>query len=333
MELTTLPGAPCGWCRSPYGTALYRAEDYLTGHHFSIVQCSGCELVRTVVPETTDRIDGYGAEYYGVRGRRFHGVIEGGIRWFRRRRIRTIQRHERGPGRILDVGSGRGLMLAFLRTSGWECFGTERSGELAEATTREHCVDVRHVRFLTEAHFARHTFDVVTMWHSFEHFGDPAPTLREIRALLKPGAIVVLEVPNLDSWQARLGRERWFHLDAPRHLYHFSSATLRRILDSAGFDVVEQKTFSLEYGPYGMLQTLLNRLTSRPNTLYLLLKRQRRLPPRVGDVLITVAALPLAIVAGALLEGVSALMDRGGVTRMVARARPIQSAETDHQRS
>jgi SAM-dependent methyltransferase len=78
-------------------------------------------------------------------------------------------------------------------------------------------------------------FDIITAWHSLEHAPDPLAALRWLNSLLKPGGLLVVEVPNCESDDAlRLG-ESWDGWKPPFHLWHFAPATLRRALQCSGF--------------------------------------------------------------------------------------------------
>jgi 2-polyprenyl-3-methyl-5-hydroxy-6-metoxy-1,4-benzoquinol methylase len=81
------------------------------------------------------------------------------------------------------------------------------------------------------------SFDVITMWQALEHVHRPLDVLREAKRLLTPGGKLVIAVPNIDSGPFRWFGPDWFGLDLPRHLTHFSAATLRRMVEQAGFRV------------------------------------------------------------------------------------------------
>ena len=99
--------------------------------------------------------------------------------------------------------------------------------------------------------------------------------LKHIVRVLVPGGLLFIEVPNFASVQATLGHDRWFHLDAPRHLLHFTGETLRHLLAGFGMAIENVDTFSLEYDTFGLMQTLSNRVQSRPNQLFQLLTRKK----------------------------------------------------------
>ena len=76
----------------------------------------------------------------------------------------------------------------------------------------------------------RGRFDVMSLWHVLEHLADPDRTLRDCARWLTQGGLLLVAVPNLDSWQARVFRGAWFHLDPPFHLHHFAPGSLARAL-------------------------------------------------------------------------------------------------------
>ena len=75
-------------------------------------------------------------------------------------------------------------------------------------------------------------------------------------------------MPNYGSTQARLGGESWFHLDLPRHIFHFTRPTLERLLRNHGFEIERYQTGQWEMDPFGLVQTVLNRMGLRHNGLF-----------------------------------------------------------------
>ena len=62
---------------------------------------------------------------------------------------------------------------------------------------------------------------------------------------------LIVAVPNFSSWQARWAGAAWFHLDLPRHLFHFPLPALRRLLEECGLACRSEHHFSLRQNPFG----------------------------------------------------------------------------------
>ncbi|MEL6270222.1 MAG: class I SAM-dependent methyltransferase [Chloroflexota bacterium] len=312
--------------RQPAYKTVYSSRDFISDQVFAIQVDPQTGLARTAdVPD--DLTPYYGEDYYGeleAEGRRFIPVLEAFITRFREARMRMLLQFHPAAGRVLDVGCGRAIMLGQLKARGWEALGTEIAPELAEAAHRRG-INVFIQPDLRDCGFVEGSFDAVTMWHTLEHIANPSETLAEVYRILKPGGIVLIEVPNMDSWQAVMTRGQWFHLDVPRHYWHYSTRTLLRELTSHGFEVVHTRTFSLEYGFYGYLQSLLNLFTLSPNFLYSLLRRRyaavtARPVPAVWDIAVTVLLMPVLLPLSIILEGVAVIFFQcGSVIRVVAR--------------
>lgn len=142
------------------------------------------------------------------------------------------------PGRVLDIGCSSGDYLARMRDLGWQAQGIELDAEAARHARETHSLEVVAGRAEERLRdYADASFDLVTMWHVLEHLTDPSRVLAEVSRVLRPGGLLLLEVPNFASaWERLLGRY-WYTLEPPFHLYHFSPATLRRLLRQAGLHV------------------------------------------------------------------------------------------------
>jgi len=310
-------------CASCGGEEGYRlpAVDFLTGDPFEIAVCARCGLGRTE-PSPADLSSYYPSGYYGSGGIRFKPFVEAAIRVFRGARVAAVSRAHPAPGAVLDVGCGRGLMLAELARRDWQAVGVEISEAASRHAREELGLDVR-IGELADCHFPAASFDVVTLFHVLEHLRDPEAALTEARRVTAPEGRLLVEVPNFGSLQARLAGGRWFHLDAPRHVFHFTRGSLLRALEAAGFQPLQVATHSFEFGYYGMLQSLLNLATRRQNALYEILKnRSARSPGSYGrDGAATLALLLPAGIVSVPLEAGAAALGRGAVLRVLARPR------------
>ena len=333
--------SPAGVCHICQQSALIRAFAApgfdSPAESFNVMLCDRCRVMSTspmLDPEQLSEY--YTPNYYGggsqerASQQKFVGWVERLVhihhRW---RAARLVTHMDAIPGRaardikVLDVGCGRGGFLRELSKRGYACTGIDI------APFDENEGSQRPYEFkqgpLASHKFPAAAFDAVSIWHVLEHLHDPVATLQELARVLKPGGILSLAVPNVESWQAKVFKGQWFHLDLPRHLFHFGPASLHPLLRQAGFSVMRQHTLSWEQNTYGCLQSAQNALLPKAyqNQLYTLLKNHgsaqgRTLRARLS--LAGLAGMAAAMMPLAIAEGVSsAFVGRGASLILYAR--------------
>jgi len=303
--MSTVETPICAVCAVPMTPYLPAARDPQTLERFDVLRCPRCGSgVIAPIPDDLGRF--YGADYYGKR----HGFT---VRYRCWRRMRLLRRHVAKPGRLLDVGCGDGDFLVAASRAGWRAAGVER-GERADEVTRQELV----VRGSLDELRGLGTFDVITLWHSFEHMTDPVAEMDKIIELLADGGTLFLIVPDFGGMQARTFGGSWYHLDVPRHVHHFTQAALRELVESRGLVVVGMDHHEIEYDLFGWLQSTLNALLPTPNLFFNWLTR-KPLPHRGWDlwtgIVLATLLMPLAVVATAL----GIVTRRGATINLVAR--------------
>lgn len=264
-------------CSHPAGQTrvLFPAQDYITGDRFEIAACRGCGFAVTLPQPAGEAMARYyPAGYYGTAGaRRFPGPVERLQRALYTRRVKRVESVVPRRGRMLDVGCGRGHLLREFQRRGWEVRGTEVSEAAARQPRAELGLSV-DVGNLEDLGLPDGHFDAVTLWHVLEHLPDPRVTLAEAHRLLRPGGALFIGVPDFGGWEARFARDKWFHLDVPRHLTHLTRATLGDALAQAGFHARAWGGCAPEYDAFSFTQSVLNRCGLRHNLLYNVLRGQ-----------------------------------------------------------
>ena len=162
------------------------------------------------------------------------------------------------PGRLLDVGSGRGDLGLVLSERGWQTTGIEPSREACDEANARGASTV-HGTLATESSRLHDEFDAVLFQHSLEHVAEPLDDLCLARERLRPGGLLLVSLPNFGSWQARRFQSDWFHLDLPRHRSHFTARGIDLLLRRAGLQPLRTSTstsadglpMSMQYRSFG----------------------------------------------------------------------------------
>lgn len=310
-EASDRPQAPpvpdaCPLCGTPDAEPFTREPG-----PYRVVVCRSCGLGRTE-PQPPDTVlePLYRGEYMSADARKFGGPVEAVRRVVVRALAARIARRIGGHGRVLDVGCGDGKLLVALAKHGFTGTGVELHSRVGERLPPGSGIDVV-VGTLEQARFPARSFRVVVLRHVLEHLRDPLGTLTEVRRVIQPGGHLVIAVPNLASWQARVSRDRWFHLDLPRHLFHFTPASLERALERTGFTTRSISHVSLEQNPYGWLQSGFNAAGGRWGALYYQIRAEGSAHAQPARPLVIAAATAL-MPACILLATVESIARRGG---------------------
>jgi 2-polyprenyl-3-methyl-5-hydroxy-6-metoxy-1,4-benzoquinol methylase len=224
----------CDFCRSLSLQFAYTPDGTTRG--LKVYVCGGCGLVQSLprVARTADRhaaaVSG-GADWGNVRyGKGFRTT----------QALDAIACHAdlSAPLKLLDVGSNRGSFArAFLANApGAALTAVEPDERYADS-----CADLPRtqlVQLRTEnTAFADASFDVVHSCHTIEHLAEPFAALRDHARVLKTGGLLVIDAPNTALLGGADIVEEWF---IDKHLFHFSARTLSRMIEAAGFTIIQQ---------------------------------------------------------------------------------------------
>jgi SAM-dependent methyltransferase len=151
---------------------------------------------------------------------------------------------------LLEIGCGHGEVLMEARRRGFSVSGIEVSGHAASMANDYLGEPAVHAGSLETAPFAASRFGAVLAADVIEHVPDPQTFLLEIRQLLSPGGVLLLVTPSLDSWTRRVMRNHWMEYKV-EHLFYFSAAAIRLLLERCGFDEIRilpnRKVLTIDY--------------------------------------------------------------------------------------
>jgi len=92
-----------------------------------------------------------------------------------------------------------------------------------------------HSGYFEAGRFDDNSFSLITLWHALEHIPSPIEALEVAYKALKPDGVLLIALPNIASFDARVYGADWVAIDAPRHLWHFTPTTLALIASQAEF--------------------------------------------------------------------------------------------------
>lgn len=232
----------CPVCKSTNLKSLLSCKDYtVSGEIFFIEVCQNCQTAITQnMPDVTKIGRYYQSENYishsntkkGLVNTIYH-VVRSYMLGKKQQLVETVTHKKNGT--VLDIGCGTGYFLDTLQQAGWTTQGIEADEKARQFASTQFKLQVFAPEKLST--LSAESFDVVTLWHVLEHIHDLELYMNEIYRVLKPDGILIIAVPNYDSYDAKHYKELWAAWDVPRHLWHFTPKSLSFLAERFKFQL------------------------------------------------------------------------------------------------
>jgi 2-polyprenyl-3-methyl-5-hydroxy-6-metoxy-1,4-benzoquinol methylase len=204
---------------------------------FHIVTCDSCRLIYTNPrPAAHEAGPYYHASAYishsdtneGIVNKLYHAVrkftLQSKTNW--------IESEKKGNKELLDVGCGNGHFLAAAKEKGWNINGVELDPETAARAANLTGLSI--APSLKEIDPEKE-FQVITLWHVLEHVYELDEYFQFFKSRLAQDGKLLLALPNPASFDATYFKQYWAAYDVPRHIYHFTPATIAALAQKYGF--------------------------------------------------------------------------------------------------
>lgn len=208
--------------------------DKVGGLSFSILRCLNCDLLRTFpVPKET----------IATEEETKHRLKNLEL-WksFGKELVELTKRYQENKKlKVLDIGCNLGIFVKLAEENGWEAVGIDTDEKVIKLGREKFRVNLRNTK-LEEAGFKSGEFDVVVLEHTLEHIFEPLKLIRIIRKIPRRGGIIIVRVPNVEGLPIKIQNLRgeiWYGYNPRQHVWHFTQKTLRQLLESEGFEILE----------------------------------------------------------------------------------------------
>lgn len=234
------PVVSCPYCRAGAAHFLSAGDKNrrTTKDKFEYYKCEGCGLL-FMDPPPEDTAPFYRGGYDPIPSSASElREIAAGERY----RTEPLLGYK-SKGRCLEIGPWRGVICSNLKDSGFEVTAIEMDSNCVEFLRRE--LGIEAIESSDPAGVMKTLepgYDVIVSWHSLEHIPHGWQVIAEASRLLAAGGILLLAMPNPDSFEFSVLRGAWFHLDAPRHVCFFPLETLVDICAKNNLELVERTT-------------------------------------------------------------------------------------------
>lgn len=224
----------CPVCQGNNFSDYLSCKDYTVSHEtFQLRQCTACEFIVTSPrPEEKDLGKYYLSDAYISHSDKSPSLIDQvykvsrmfTLKW-KYHLVKKYTVQSQHPASLLDFGCGTGMFLQTCEKNRMNTAGVEPSG-----IARSIAIKNSKAEIATDIKAVEQQFDAITLWHVLEHVEKINDTLRDLKNHLRENGTMFIAVPNLQSRDARKYQAYWAGYDVPRHLWHFSAKTMKRLL-------------------------------------------------------------------------------------------------------
>ena len=215
--------------------------------HWPIVRCANCGLMMANPRDDEATL----AQVYTSLQDAVYDAEDDNRRRTAQRFLALVEKFKSPPAQLLDVGCATGMFVGEAHKSGWQVTGLEAS-EWAVARARERCPEAAFTAGFLEETDLSQSVDVITAWDVLEHVSRPSKILRRLHGWLAEDGWLFLNVPNVESWVARLMGKRWVLL-LREHVWYYSPATMAALLRQAGFELICTRTHVVQFSMANVL--------------------------------------------------------------------------------
>lgn len=235
----------CPLCGSDQLKPFLTVKDFsISKEDFILKSCTVCDFTFTANPPSAEHAGPYyQSDVYISHSDTKKGLVNRVYHWVRDlmlgKKKSMIESVQKGRS-LLDVGTGTGYFLNYMKGQGYQTQGIEISKQARDAAIQNFGLEVNEPNHLLSGQLNQQ-FDVVTMWHVLEHIYSPELTMKAIHGVLKKEGHLVIAVPNKDSFDATNYEEYWAGYDVPRHLWHFTPTTMETFAKKNDFKIVKNE--------------------------------------------------------------------------------------------
>lgn len=137
------------------------------------------------------------------------------------------------------------MFLSVCKAAGWNALGMEPDDD-ARKIAGNQGLNVAQDKQALDPLVANGSVNAITLWHVLEHVTDMDQTLTFFKNKLAANGVLIIAVPNYTSYDAQSYQQFWAAYDVPRHLHHFSKATIEKLLMPYGFNLVQTKPMKFD---------------------------------------------------------------------------------------
>ena len=241
----------CPACGSRDWKDAGQVKDYsISGEWFGLKECTSCHLKATFPQPAAHEL----GRYYASNDYISHSDTKKGLinkiyhlarRYMLEKKYDVVSRASRKEmGSLLDVGAGTGHFAHYMSEYHWDVTALEPDENARNVGAEKLEMEIHPLEVLGQ--LKEDSFDVITLWHVLEHVQDISGYISNFKTLLRKDGVLIIAIPNHTSRDAKQYGMKWAAYDVPRHLWHFSPASMEKLLTKHGFELAQKLPMPLD---------------------------------------------------------------------------------------
>jgi SAM-dependent methyltransferase len=233
----------CPLCKSGLFLNHEEIKDYaVSGESFILCICQNCGLKFTN-PRPTESAIGpyYQSEDYISHQDKSTNIINLLYKTVRlittKKKLSWLNKYHNSKGNLLDMGCGTGYFLHKANEDGWKTTGIEPNKAARKLAKSKGLYVRQELKDLDQ----KIKYDVISLFHVLEHIHHLRKTTKRLLKLLNNGGILMIAVPNNQSFDSIHYGTKWASLDVPRHLYHFTPESIGNFATLFDLEIIGQE--------------------------------------------------------------------------------------------
>lgn len=229
----------CPSCGDTSYTSFLQTKDwFLSQEHFELQKCATCSLVYTKnVPANI--ADYYKSDNYisHSESKNFLSSLYNAVQSITLRSKKQLLNKYSQGNKVLDYGAGKGDFTNYLHKSGFDITGYEPDPGARKLANEKHGITLQaSIDIIPD-----NSLDAITMWHVLEHIQNPNEIIQQLLFKLKKTAVIIVAVPNHQSFDAKHYKEFWAAYDVPRHVTHYEQSSMSFFMKKNGLKIIGTK--------------------------------------------------------------------------------------------
>jgi 2-polyprenyl-3-methyl-5-hydroxy-6-metoxy-1,4-benzoquinol methylase len=236
----------CPVCGSGNIENVFAVKDFtVSKKEFVIAECKDCSLrVTQDVPDAASIGDYYKSENYISHSDTSRGLVNSLYKKVRNRTLKQKRKliesiTNKKSGKLLDVGSGTGAFANEMKVNGWDVTGLEPDSGAIKVAKDLYGLELQETDKLFE--LSSGNYDAITLWHVLEHVHQLQEYIAQLKRILTDDGRLIIAVPNYTCYEEKVYKQYWAAYDVPRHLYHFSPAAMKTLMNKHGLKIIDYK--------------------------------------------------------------------------------------------